>query len=323
MAQSSMIPFASLPANTSSLPRWIKRAGLLLSIAILGLAVYSLIRLLRGLSFEEIGRAMQVTSPQRLLLCGLLTGVSFAVMGCYDILAVRFVTRLSISPYRAWFAGVLANAISNTLGFHAATATAVRYRILSKSGLNGPKAAAVTAYSWTTLAFGFASVLAIAMTVSPLASEWQQAGSLALLGALLLLARWLGPGKRIALGGREFRLPSGMSALGQMVLGAVEMGSAIGALYILLPPGQAGSFAEFSALYIGAVLLGIASHAPGGLGVFEATMLALSSGHDRAATLAALLLYRVIYNLGPFVLAALAFAGEEILAAVNSRADRG
>jgi uncharacterized membrane protein YbhN (UPF0104 family) len=55
--------------------------------------------------------------------------------------------------------------------------------------------------------------------------------------------------------------------------------------------------------------------------VFEATMLALSPGPDRAATLAALLLYRLVYNIGLFILAGLAFAADEARAALNLRAD--
>jgi len=61
---------------------------------------------------------------------------------------------------------------------------------------------------------------------------------------------------------------------------------------------------------------------PGGLGVFEAAMLVGSPAQGRAGILAALLLYRVIYNLGPFVLAAAALAGEEARAALSSTADK-
>jgi hypothetical protein len=50
-------------------------------------------------------------------------------------------------------------------------------------------------------------------------------------------------------------------------------------------------------------------------------MLALSPGPDRAATLAALLLYRLVYNIGLFILAGLAFAADEARAALNLRAD--
>jgi len=302
---------------------WMGRIGIIMSIALLGVAAYSLVRIARDLSPDQIWHAMRATSTRKLWLCGLLTGLSLAALGCYDVLAIRMIAPRRVSSFRAWFSGVSANAASNTLGFHAATATAMRYRLLHRKGLSGAEVAAVTAYSWSTLAFGFASVLSVALMVSPTASGWQRAVGLLLLGALLILARWLGPGRHVACGGREFCLPSGRMALGQMALGAVEMAAAIGALYTLMPAGETASFAEFSALYVGAVLLGIVSHAPGGIGVFEATVLAVSSAQERGTILVALLLYRVIYNLAPFALAALAFAADEILAAVHARAGRG
>lgn len=314
-----MTPAAGSPAPHR---RWTRQFGLLVSIAILALAAYSLIRVVQGLGPGEIGRALGAVPPRKLWLCGLLTAGSFAALGCYDILGLGVVAPHRIRPLRAWFCGAAANAVSNTLGFHAVTATAVRYRLLHRAGLGAAEAAAVTAWSWTTLAFGFAAVLALAMLVLPEAGAGQRLAGLVLAGALALLARWLGPGRRVTIAAREFRFPSGASALGQMLLGAAEMAAAIGALYVLMPD-QAGSFAGFALAYIGAVLLGIVSHAPGGVGVFEAAMLALSPGQDRAASLAALLLYRVIYNLAPFVLAVLALGVEETLAAVNSKAGRG
>ena len=50
-------------------------------------------------------------------------------------------------------------------------------------------------------------------------------------------------------------------------------------------------------------MLGIASHAPGGLGVFEATILLALSGLSREGVLGALLLFRLCYYLVPFVVA--------------------
>ena len=78
------------------------------------------------------------------------------------------------------------------------------------------------------------------------------------------------------------------------------------------------------------VALGVVSHVPGGVGVFEASVTALLSGAGRADLLAALLLYRAIYNLLPFclslamlamlaVLGGSAHAGEANGAAVPAR----
>ncbi len=309
------------PTSFVSHSRWLKKAGQFLSLVVLGFAVYSLAHIALSLRPGDIAQALHAASPRNLLFCGLLTGISFASLGSYDVLAVRAIAPRRVSRARAWFCGALANAISNTIGFHAVTATAVRYRLLRRRGLDGTQAAVITAYSWSTLFFGFTSLFALALLTGPAGGVWKWAGGIVLLALLLLLARWLGPGKAISAGGGEFRLPSGATALKQMALGTVEMASAIGALYVLMPEGQIGSFAHFSLLYIGAVLLGIVSHAPGGIGVFEAAMLTLSSGQDRAAILAALLLYRLIYNLGPFILAVLALATDETLAKISSKAD--
>ena len=80
------------------------------------------------------------------------------------------------------------------------------------------------------------------------------------------------------------------------------MCSAAGALYVLLPKSHGLGFMTFSALYSFAAMLGIASHAPGGLGVFEATMID-GVGGSSEPLLASLLLFRAIYYLIPFVLA--------------------
>jgi hypothetical protein len=103
-------------------------------------------------------------------------------------------------------------------------------------------------------------------------------------------------------------LPSAGMAAALMATGAVESAAAIGALYVLLPVDLAPSFSLFAIGCIGAVALGLVAHAPGGIGVFEASVTALLAGGGRADLLAALLLYRLIYNLLPFVLALAALA---------------
>ncbi len=290
-------------------------------IALLGLTLYTLENRLHGLSRDDVSAAIVNISSQKFWLCCLLTGISFVALGGYDVIAVSVVVPRKVSPYRAWLSGAVANAISNTIGFHALTATAVRYRILRRSGLTNSEVAGVTAISWTALAFGFAAMFSLATTVSPDANLWQRMAGLILLGALLLFTKGLGAGRRISLRGYELRLPSTKVALAQMILGMVEMACAIGALYVLMPENTEASFPAFSVIYIGAVLLGIVSHAPGGIGVFEAAVLTLSHSQNRAGILAALLLYRAIYNLGPFVLAVAAFAFDEIRASISSRAD--
>lgn len=72
------------------------------------------------------------------------------------------------------------------------------------------------------------------------------------------------------------------------------------ALFILLPTPELAVFPTFLAAYVAGSLLSAATGVPGGIGVFEAIVLALATLFAQVhETAAALLLYRCIYSLGP------------------------
>jgi uncharacterized membrane protein YbhN (UPF0104 family) len=107
-------------------------------------------------------------------------------------------------------------------------------------------------------------------------------------------------------------LPSLKVTLVQLALGAADVCAAATVLYVLLPAGHNIEFPMFAAVYAFACILGIASHAPGGLGVFEATMLLAFAWVPQNAMLGALFLFRVIYYLAPFMLALALLGAYEI-----------
>ena len=95
-----------------------------------------------------------------------------------------------------------------------------------------------------------------------------------------------------------------------MALGVIDICSASAALYVLLPKAARFGYPAFATLYSFAAMLGIASHAPGGLGVFDATILQ-GVGGSEAAVLASLLLFRGIYYAVPFITAMALLGGVE------------
>jgi glycosyltransferase 2 family protein len=56
-------------------------------------------------------------------------------------------------------------------------------------------------------------------------------------------------------------------------------------------------------VFVSATLLGFASHAPGGIGVFDAAMLTALWQFDKEHLIAGLLLFRLLYYFIPFALA--------------------
>ena len=98
----------------------------------------------------------------------------------------------------------------------------------------------------------------------------------------------------------------------QLRLTAIDVIVAGAALWVLLP-GQRIDFATFSAVFAVATALGVISHVPGGIGVFEAVVV-FALGRHVSPTLvaAALLTYRGVYFALPLLLAAVLLAGFEL-----------
>jgi len=118
--------------------------------------------------------------------------------------------------------------------------------------------------------------------------------------------------RAVTIQGWLLELPGFRLSLGQSLIGAAEVCAASAVLYVLLPAGHGIDFEIFLAVYVVAVMLGIASHAPGGLGVFEATILIALSSLPREQVLGALLLFRICYYFLPFILALALLGAYEI-----------
>ena len=83
-------------------------------------------------------------------------------------------------------------------------------------------------------------------------------------------------------------------------------------MYMLLPNEPNIGFVTLAVVFVSATLLGFASHAPGGLGVFDAAMLVALWQFDKESVLAGLLLFRMLYYLVPFAFALIILGAREI-----------
>jgi uncharacterized membrane protein YbhN (UPF0104 family) len=73
-------------------------------------------------------------------------------------------------------------------------------------------------------------------------------------------------------------------------------------MYMLVPDEPNIGFVALAVIFVSATLLGFASHAPGGLGVFDAAMMVALWQFDREDLLAGLLLFRLLYYVVPFII---------------------
>ena len=290
-------------------------AGVVVALVLAGAALDFV---LRDLSLADLAAAIRRQRGSHLLASLALTAASFTCLACHDLVGVRVAAPGRVRARLALLAGASSAAVANTLGFHAVSGSAVRAHLYLPAGLSGGEVARVVSMSWLSLVAGNMTMLAGAELVEAATGADPARHAMlgvALEGLLLAWLWWLSRGPReLALGRFRLKMPPASLALSLMLLGAVESGTAIAALYILLPADLAPPFDVFAIGCIAAVILGVVSHAPGGLGVFEASMTTILAGRGRPDLLAALLLYRLLYNLLPFALAVLALGARAVLA---------
>ncbi|MGB6324795.1 MAG: lysylphosphatidylglycerol synthase domain-containing protein [Methylocella sp.] len=287
-----------------------------LSLAIAAFSIYVLGRAISAVSPGALRQAIEATSAEQIATAALLTVVSYLVLTGYDGLALRQL-KARVRYKTTALASFTSYAISFTLGFPLITAGTVRYWIYSQAGLPASKVASLTVIAGVTFWFGMVFVLGAGLAfhagaISKINHFYPLINTLiglAVLGAVLAYLIWVTIRHRhVRIKGFQLELPGLGLSLGQIALGAVDQCAAAGVLYVLLPSHAELDFFAFAAIYVFACILGVASNAPGGIGVFEAAMLKAVPVDSEEALLASLVLFRVIYYLVPFLFA-LAFLG--------------
>ncbi|HEX8168705.1 MAG TPA: lysylphosphatidylglycerol synthase domain-containing protein [Beijerinckiaceae bacterium] len=300
--------------------------GTAASLLIFAASLYVLWHIGSEVDASEVRRAFTAATARQLGLAAALTAASYLLLTGYDALALR---QLGLHvPYRTTALGSFASyAVSFTLGFPLVTGGTVRYWIYAPKGVSPGRVASLTVIAGLTFWLGMGTVLAWSLIreAGPLAVlvytniKINQAVGLAAAAVVTGYLAWVSLKRRaVKIQGWRLELPGLRLSLAQMMIGAADACAGAGVLYVLLPPGHGIAFETFLAVYVFAVMLGIASHAPGGLGVFEATILLALSSVPREPVLGALLLFRLIYYVAPFVLALALLGAYEIAGRLRS-----
>jgi uncharacterized membrane protein YbhN (UPF0104 family) len=297
------------------------RIGVLLSITIIAIAVVVLVRMLHDIDVDEVLKAMRATSWRRVACSALFVAAGYFTLTFYDLFALRTLGRKKI-PYRvAALAGFTSYSIGHNIGATVFTGGAVRYRIYSAYGLDAVAVAKICFLAGLTFWLGNVTVLGLGVTVDPLAaSAIDQLPALPNriigIGLLLILASYVAwvwsASREIGRGEWNVKLPSGPSTLLQIGIGILDLACCSLAMYVLLPSEPNIGFVTVAVVFVSATLLGFASHAPGGLGVFDAAMMVALWQFDKETVLAGLLLFRVLYYLAPFTIALVILGAREI-----------
>ena len=276
-----------------------------------GLALVALHRLGGEFQLHGILAEFSAIEPWRLLAAVALTAASHAALVGYERLALVYVARAL--PLRTTaLTSFIANAVGNNVGVAMLSGGAIRYRMYSPLGLGAAEIARIVAFCTATFGLGACTLAGLSLIV-----DAGEASSL--LHATEAVSRLLGSVALLAAGayllacslrheafewrGHAVRLPAPRIAASQLVLAVVDLAFACGTLYVLLPASANVSFVAFLGLYMVALAVSVLSLVPGGLGVFESILVLLLPGVAPTQLLGALLAYRLVYYVLPFVVA--------------------
>ncbi|WP_029351396.1 lysylphosphatidylglycerol synthase domain-containing protein [Bosea sp. 117] len=305
--------------------------GLAASLVIIAIAAVVLYEMLRNINPGEVLDALTGTEPWRVGLAALFVAGAYFTLTFYDWFALRTIGMGHV-PYRtAALASFTSYAIGHNVGFSAFTGGTVRYRIYSAHGLGAIDVAKLCFVTGLTFWLGNIAILGIGISIEPWAASavdqlppWvNRLIGLALLAGLAFYVAWVGlKPRRVGIGKGHWAvtLPGSRLTLLQIGIGIIDLSFCAAAMYVLMPQAPFIDPIALGVVFISATLLGFASHAPGGLGVFDAAMLVALPQFEKEPLLGALLLLRLLYYVTPFTLALLALGTRELLLSRSRRA---
>jgi len=297
-----------------------KRAlSILAALLVAAVGLTALFKLLHSVRPHEIRHAFDALSAGQIAAALLLTAASYLMLTLYDRFALRVIGRNL--PWRTYaLASFTSYTLSHNLGLALLTGGSARYRIYRSAGLDAGEVGSVIAlasfsfWNGVVLLAGLAAITSTHLLPMPgfaLPLPWLHLAGIGVVTLCLipLLLRHFGL-RSVDIGGWRTPLPRLGQSAAMTGVAALDLAAASAALFVLLPAHDPALYPAFFLGYALAIIASLISHVPGGLGVFEAVVIATVPG-DKAQLLAALLAYRIIYYLLPLLLAALLLAWHE------------
>ncbi|KAB7763835.1 bifunctional lysylphosphatidylglycerol flippase/synthetase MprF [Xanthomonas maliensis] len=289
---------------------WRRAVPVIISLVILAMALHALSGQFTDHGYRQIRHAFRALGVQQITLTLLLGLSSYACLIGFDWVGLKR-TGKRLHPARVGITAFLAHAVGQTLGFAALTGGAVRLRGYGSVGLTLAEIGQVVLMSTLGFVFGAWVLLGLALLLEPEAAARAlpitvgaiRASGIGLLLAYLAMLLLVGrQGREFGIGRHRFWVPDRTTVLGVTGLSVIELGLAAGAFYVLLPPDPGTGYFGFIGIWLVAVVAGLVSTVPAGLGVFEWSLLKLLPQVTPAAVLAAALAYRVTYYIVPLLI---------------------
>ena len=304
-------------------------AAMLIALVFAG-SLWIIARELQGFEYAEVGAYLADLPPSYVLAAVGLTASTFVVLAGYDALALRYVDE-HLSTKRIAFSAFVGYAVSQAIGNPILTGGSVRYRLYSLWGLSPTAVAKAILFAGISFWLGFCTLGGVVFAVAPLglADAFDLPISPATLGGVVLMpvavyiSIAIARDEPVTLWGWTLKVPPLWMLPIQVGLAMGDLLLASSVVFVLLPPEIGISLGHLVGVYLTALLAGLISHVPGGLGVFESvSLLLLTPEVPPPIVLGTLLAYRGIFHLLPLTLALLGFGAFELRRGVRQLTEK-
>lgn len=296
--------------------------------AIIALAAFSysatvLYRNLEDISWPQVREIIRSFPLANLFLAALFTIISYAALIGYDLIALRLVGAERVPPRITALTSFISHAVTFTFGFGVLTGGAVRMRLYRKWGVKTDQVFAVVMLCALSFWAGLATIAGVCLTLDPqlvAALVGLDALSCRVLGLVVLaaIALWLifvaAKPAQMEFGNWRLPLPGAGMSVAAIGVGMMDVIAAATALWVLLPSDLHITGPGFLVVFSLATVIGVVSHVPGGLGVFDTIILLGVAKHPTAPLVSSLVLFRLIYYMAPVLTAAAMLIAHELQA---------
>lgn len=283
----------------------------IIGIAAVVFSLWLLIHELRGISIDDVWAGIVAIPPRAWMFAALSSVVAYASLAGYDHIALLHIGR-RVSWLFVTLCSFTTYALSHNIGGSVLSGAVIRYRAYGTRGLTGQDVGVLVAICWITFVLSSLLVGGLVLVLEPqivdrfTTTPHHELAAAAGLVMLILVGvyvfcSWLHL-RPLKIGGFQVHYPALPIVARQLLIGPVELLAAAAIIYFALPAaGNPGYFVVLGVFMV-SFSVGLLSHAPGALGVFEIVFLAGLSHMDPVGVLAALLVFRLFYLIIPLLI---------------------
>jgi uncharacterized membrane protein YbhN (UPF0104 family) len=273
----------------------------------LGLAAYLLWNIFSEYSWSDITTSVSEIPTYNLVMALAFTAASYVCLTGFDWCGVRYIKN-DLSYPKIGLASFISLGIGQSVGLAGLSSGGLRYRYYAHWGMNTEDVAKIVLLSGVTVGVGLAMLTGIVMFINPSDAaavlRLSEPVILAIGGvSLLLVVGYLALAKfaraPVRIRKWTFQMPTLRIAVAQVVIGTLNFALVAAALREVMGAASDVSYLKAATAFVLANVAIIVTHAPGGLGVLEATVRHVMGDQ---ASIGSLVAFRVIYFFIPLAI---------------------